>query len=82
MTVSNYEAAKQKRKYTIELIDGSKLYASKWSSKISGIWPAMTSTMMTEVEDAIFERKDQSTTQHKKMYIPMTSILVAYESKE
>ncbi len=79
--VSNNEATRQKRKYTIELLDGSKVYANKWTSKVGGIWPAMTPTMMTEAKDAIFERKDGTTTQHEKMYLPLSSILVGYESE-
>jgi len=84
MKSSKNEVTRQKgeRKYTIELLDGSKVYADKWSSRVGGIWPAMTTTMMTEASDAIFERKGGETTQHKKMYIPVSSVLVGYESKD
>jgi len=73
------EEKKIKMKYTIELLDGSKVYTNKWSSKVGGIWPAMTSTMMTEVTDALFERKGKTPKEYEKMYIPMSSILIAYE---
>jgi hypothetical protein len=71
---------KEKRKFTIELLNGSKVYANKWKLEFQASIAAIVSKMIVKAQDVIYERKDGEKTQHSEIFIPIFSIIAIYET--
>jgi hypothetical protein len=70
----------EKRKFTIELLNGSKVYANKWRVETMTSIGALLNKMIVKAEDVVYEKKDAEKTEHKEIYIPIFSIIAIYES--
>jgi len=72
----------EKKKFTIELLNGSKVYANKWDvEKMAGIG-AVLNKMIVKAQDVVYERKEGEKTKHDEIFIPIFSITVIYKENE
>jgi hypothetical protein len=72
---------KEKRKYTIELLNGSTVYANKWNIEFQSSIAAIVPKMMVKAKDVVYERKEGERTYHDEIFIPIFSIIAIYETK-
>jgi hypothetical protein len=70
----------EKRKVTIELLNGSKVYANKWRVETMASIGAVLNKMIVKAENVVYERKGEEKTEHKEIYIPIFSIIAIYET--
>jgi hypothetical protein len=70
----------EKRKFTIELLNGSKVYADKWNVEFQSSIAAIVPKMLVKARDVVYERKGGEKTQHSEIFIPIFSITAIYET--
>jgi hypothetical protein len=70
----------QKGKFTIELLNGSKVYADGWNIQFQTSIAAIVPKMMVKATDVVYERKEGEKTKHDEIFIPIFSITAIYKT--
>jgi len=71
----------EKRKVTIELLNGSKVYANKWNVETMASIGAILNKMIIKAQDVVYVRKEGAITQHDEIFIPIFSITAIYKTQ-